>query len=383
MKHRIILTSNYSPWSPYSGGGQRSTHHIAEELSHQGYDVKVIYTSTFLESIKVPKSLSYDVIWAKFPGIKSSRKNIFRPLSAISVKKAVRKLITPNTIIHSNGEESALIGDLRADFSFKWVVTPRYPHIPKQASEIKPNFSNTLVNAKFSKYILLHKSLKEADAICPTSLSSLKEISNLFSLDEHNMHIIPNGIANEFLRSLPQKKTSLNRIIFFGRLSETKGVDVLLDACKLQSNLIDELVIIGRGKFESIIEQENLSGELAGKIKLMPWLSVQELAAEIRKSSLAVLPSREESFGNSIAEAMACEVPVITTNAGSIPEVIGGAENGIIVNIDDIDAVSENIKKILTNDDYRSKIAQNGRERILNNFSWQKTVDKYKEIYFS
>ncbi len=382
MKHRIILTSNFSPWSAYSGGGQRSTHHIAEELARRGFDVKVIYTSTYFESISVPENLPYEISWAKFPGVKSSRKNIFRFLSPFAVKKAVQKLITENTIVHSNGEEGALIGSLRNEHSFRWIITPRYPHIPHRASEIKPTMFNALINNTLSKYILLHKSLLEADIICPTSQSSLDELTHLFDLDVDNTCIIPNGIAPEFLKDSDKRKGQIKRIIFFGRLSKPKGIDILLEACALKADLFDELLIIGRGEFENIIEKENKSGKLAGKIKLLPWLSVSELAKQLRNSTIAVLPSREESFGNSIAEAMACGVPVITTNAGSIPEVVGSPENGIITHVNDIQSLADNIEMVLTNSDLRNKLAKNGRERILDNFSWKHTVDSFLKVYF-
>lgn len=383
MKHQILLTSNFSPWSAYSGGGQRSTHHIAEQLCKLGYQVNVIYTSTILEKIEVPDNLPYTIHWAKFPGFRSSRKNIFRLLSIFSVKSIAKKLITPTTIVHYNGEEGALLKSLKKDLDFKLVLTPRYPHIPAKATKIAPTIWNAIRFPSISKYILLHKCIKEFDAICPTSLSACNMITDLFGLPTSKLQIVPNGVACEFFLNsdIPKKETNLKRVIFFGRLSETKGVDTLLRACALKSSIIDEIIIIGRGELEDYINQANSSGPLANKIKLLPWLPVKKLVKQLRRATVAVLPSREESFGNSIAEAMACRIPVITTTAGSVPEIVGSSKNGILVDPEDYEGIAEAIQRLFDDSAYRNEMAENGYNRILNNFSWEKTAQKYISIY--
>ncbi|MFA5669175.1 MAG: glycosyltransferase family 4 protein [Balneolaceae bacterium] len=383
MKPRIVLTSNFSPWSAYSGGGQRSTHHIAEQLSKLGYQVNVIFTSTIFEKINVPENLPYTIHWAKYPGFKSSRKNIFRLLSIFSVKAIAKKLITPSTIVHCNGEEGALLKSLQKDVDFKLILTPRYPHIPTKVAGVTPTVWNALRFPSISKYILLYKCINEFDAICPTSQSASTMITDVFDTPSTKLQIVPNGVAHEFFSDSDssRKETDLKRIIFFGRLSKTKGVDTLLKACALKSSMIDDIVIIGRGELEDFINETNKSGPLANKIKLLPWLPIRKLVEHLKEATVAVLPSREESFGNSIAEAMACRIPVITTTAGSVPEIVGNSENGILVDPEDYEGVAEAIQRLLSDSDYRNKMAENGYNRILDNFSWENTAQKYISIY--
>ncbi|MBO6793741.1 MAG: glycosyltransferase family 4 protein [Balneolaceae bacterium] len=382
MTNRIILSSNYSPWSPYSGGGQRSTHHLAEALSDLGYDLHVIFTKTRYESITPPSDLPYQLHWAEFTGLKSDRKNWFRRNSGKAVAKLVSQLLEPGAVYHANGEESSHIGKLKTQKAFPFVLTPRYPHIPEKVGRIKPTTKNAVLNPSLSKYILLGKSLNDCDIYCPTSKFAVSLYRDVYAIDDKPFDVVPNGIPDEFINlEVDQKSPSKNRIIFFGRLSKEKGVETLLDAATLIPESINELVFIGRGELASKVDAAHQEGPLTGKIQRLDWLSISELIIEIQRSTLAVLPSFEESFGNAIVEAMACGVPVISTNAGSIPEIVDANQNGILVNPGDPKALSEQIKLLIQDPEKRALLAKNGRQKVIENYSWKATAEKYAQIY--
>ena len=109
---RILLTCNFSPWSPYSGGGQRSTHELATALCREGHDVSVVFTRTPWEHFDVP-SVEYRLHWASFFGLRSRRAALLRPLNALSVLSAVKTLHReqPLDVVHGNGEEVVLVAD--------------------------------------------------------------------------------------------------------------------------------------------------------------------------------------------------------------------------------------------------------------------------------
>ena len=109
---RIVLTSNFSPWSSYSGGGQRSTHQLASALVELGHDVTVIYTAVFGRKPTPTEPTPYRIKWALFFGLRGRRSSPMRPLNAVSVRAAVRELHdeSPVDVVHSQGEEGALIG---------------------------------------------------------------------------------------------------------------------------------------------------------------------------------------------------------------------------------------------------------------------------------
>jgi glycosyltransferase involved in cell wall biosynthesis len=379
LSYRIILSSNYSPWSPYSGGGQRSTHHLAEALSSLGYDVHLIFSKTRNERIKTPSSLPYNLHWAEYPGIKSNRKNWFRAQSGKAVAKIVNQLLKPRTVYHSNGEESSEIASLRANKKFPFILTPRYPHIPENVKELRKEIRLSPFQSKFS---LLGKSLQECDIYCPTSKFAVQLYRERYSIRDKPFEVIPNGIPDEFINlDISSNSPKKRSIIFFGRLSKEKGVDTLLKAASAAANQFDELHFIGRGELESKIDNANKNGPLAGKVIRTEWLSVSDLIKRITTSTLAVLPSFEESFGNAIVEAMACGIPVITTNAGSIPEIITQHKNGIMIEPGNSHQLSSEIENLLNNPEKRRSLGKSARETVVSKYSWESTAKRYLSIY--
>ena len=131
---RIILTCNFSPWSLYSGGGQKSTHKLATALAQRGHDVTVIFTKSVLEKIKLPDEILYCIKWAPFFGVRSSRSAPLRPLNAVSVLSAVKQLARDGRIdaIHCQGEEGVLLPSFCHDRNIPLVITPRYPWYPNE-----------------------------------------------------------------------------------------------------------------------------------------------------------------------------------------------------------------------------------------------------------
>src|SRR3954451_18857742 len=87
LRHRMrcILTVNFSPWSRYSGGGQRSTHNLARALVKRGHEVTVVFTKAPWEQVPLPPDLPYQVVWAALPGV--------RRTSSLFVARAVQGLL--------------------------------------------------------------------------------------------------------------------------------------------------------------------------------------------------------------------------------------------------------------------------------------------------
>ena len=109
-------------------------------------------------------------------------------------------------------------------------------------------------------------------------------------------------------------------ILFYGRLAHDKGVDVLLDALEGTKRRIQ---IVGRGESEADLRVQARERGLLDRIEWTPWLEPDALRSTMEQAAMVVLPSRAESFGNAMAEALAVGVPLVTTDAGSIPGVVG------------------------------------------------------------
>jgi glycosyltransferase involved in cell wall biosynthesis len=94
-----------------------------------------------------------------------------------------------------------------------------------------------------------------------------------------------------------------------------------------------------------------------------------------------VIPSLEEGFGIPAAEAMGCEVPVVATDAGGLPEVVEHGVTGLVVPRGDANALAEAIGSLLEDAMLRRRMGLAGRERALRLFDWDRTAEQLEQVY--
>ena len=129
-------------------------------------------------------------------------------------------------------------------------------------------------------------------------------------------------------------------------------------------------------------ETENLILRLGltKNITFIHGVSSEDLVKHYATASIAVVPSIYEGFGLPAAEAMACGLPVISTNGGALPEVVGKA--GLIVPVKDEDAIADRIEKLLKDKSLRDNLSQAARQRIEKNFSWDAAAKQISILYY-
>ncbi len=375
---RIVLTTNFSPWSAYSGGGQRSTHQLACALSARGHQVTVIYTKAPLDRISPPESLPYQILWAPFFGLRSSRSAPFRPLNALSVRGAVKKIIQGDgvDVVHCQGEEGALLDGLREQSAFGLIVTPRYPWYPKH---LHPN-QTVLEQARLwvfdAKYPVLGELVHAADKVCPTSSSAGDGVCHAYGIDPSKVEVIPNGINERFWQLKWCGPSDDGKILFFGRLADDKGIDTLLDAV---AEIERPVHIIGRGEREKALKAQSEQLGMSHRVTWTPWCEPEALAREVASAAVVVLPSRHESFGNVMAETLAIGTPLVTTNAGSIPEVVG--QHASMVVAGDSKALNIAIQAVFDDPNAASTRSKEGRLWVEKRFHWDEVAARFEEVY--
>ena len=262
---RLVLTVNFSPWSPYSGGGQRSTHNLACALSRRGHEVTVVYTKAVTERIEPPEPVPYAIAWAAFAGLHSRRQAPLRPLNAITVAATVGRLARGGAVdaVHGNGEEAALVGDLPRR-RFRFVMTPRFPDYPP--SMLRPAGPDAKERVRLgllhAKYLVLGRALRAADWVVPTSSSARAMVRRAYGIDPARLRVVPNGIDDAFVAARRRADAKDGPVVFFGRLAPGKGVDTLLDASARTKQLASD----------GELAPEDLSLELARELAgVTPW----------------------------------------------------------------------------------------------------------------
>ncbi len=157
---------------------------------------------------------------------------------------------------------------------------------------------------------------------------------------------------------------------YVGRLVKEKGVYVLLEAMRhLPENV--RLRMVGTGPEKKLLRQMAGDYDLAGRTEFHPPIPYGEMPAMLNGLDVLVLPSLEtrhwtELFGRVLIEAMACEVPIVASRSGGIPEVLGDA--GVLVNPGDSRALAVALDRLCRDASVRCQLGRTGRERALRCF---------------
>lgn len=171
-------------------------------------------------------------------------------------------------------------------------------------------------------------------------------------------------------------------ILYVGMLVPSKGVEVLIrsfDRVREQHPDV-RLILIGRGHAERRFRSLAHALGLSQAICFLPPMTQPELAAWMRAARCLVLPSFSEGLGRVVLEAMACGRPVIGSRVGGIPEMIHEGVNGFLVNIGDVEAVQDRIRRVLDDPQLADQLGRNGRLMAQDLFSSEAYVKGYAEI---
>lgn len=149
----------------------------------------------------------------------------------------------------------------------------------------------------------------------------------------------------------------------------------------LQKAIPCQLLLVGDGPERAKIEQ---LCRQKGIISSVHFLGKQNAITQLlNNSDLMLLPSEIESFGLVALEAMACEVPVIATRVGGLPEVVNHGEVGFLCEVGDIKTMYDYSLMLLQNESLRREMGSKGRKRVLDYFSLKSIVNQYEQYYIS
>ncbi len=174
---------------------------------------------------------------------------------------------------------------------------------------------------------------------------------------------------------------------YIGRLVEEKGVHLLLEAAaQLEGDW--RLRIVGGGPLREDLEAFAAELGIADRVAFIGQIGSTEMPAQYAEMDVLVLPSLtrpnwKEQFGRVLVEAMACGLPVIGSDSGAIPGVVGGG--GLIFREGDIAHLVKHLRDLQTKADLRDILGEAGRKRVLEHFTHEQvaaaTVDVYEILY--
>lgn len=228
--------------------------------------------------------------------------------------------------------------------------------------------------------------IRESDLVTAVSQSLLQSTREQLACGE-DIEVVPNFIdPARFDAAKPglgarRWATGDERILV--HVSNFRRVKRLPDVLEIFRQVDEQvpslLLLVGEGPELAHTDQRCKELGLQGKVRFLGTvLAVEEVLAH---ADLFLLPSEMESFGLSALEAMACEVPVIASNAGGIPEVVIDGETGYLHPVGDTAAMARSAIVLLQNEDRRREFGVAARQRAIDEFSIGDIVGRYRQLY--
>jgi len=243
----------------------------------------------------------------------------------------------------------------------------------------------TLVGSHPSYKAAVEFSINQSDAVTAVSESLKNDTEELFNINT-DISVIPNFIN---LEKYPVSKDDNNRgiiaksdekiICHISNFRKVKRIDdVVKTFYEINKEIPSKLMMVGEGPEKE--NAENLCKKLKIEDKVYFFGNTTDTNNILSFSDLFLLTSSTESFGLAALEAMASYVPVISTNAGGLPEVNITGVSGYMSNVGDIDDMVKNSLEILSDDKTNNKFKENARKQA-ENYDIHKIVPFYESIY--
>ena len=233
----------------------------------------------------------------------------------------------------------------------------------------------------FNRFLIRHI-LSKADFICSSS-EYLSEATKKYTSREP--YLIYFGVDTKQFKPLAEFKKDQDKFIFgtVKALDKHYGINYLIEAASLINQQIPnwELWIGGEGTekdhLKNLVKQLNIDD----KVRFLGYIPHFKVPEVLDQLDVFIVPSLEESFGVAAAEASACQLPVIASAIGGLPEIIVESETGYLVKPGSAVAIAEKLIHLYRNPNLRMEMGKAGRENVKAKFEWQINADKMINIY--
>ncbi|HYY56807.1 MAG TPA: N-acetyl-alpha-D-glucosaminyl L-malate synthase BshA [Pyrinomonadaceae bacterium] len=244
----------------------------------------------------------------------------------------------------------------------------------------------TLVGADRSYLPITRYGIVQSDGVTAISHYLKRATAETFQFD--NIAVIPNFIcASDYRRyAVPQLRAELSPegVPLLVHVSNFRPVKRPLDCIEilarvLESGVRTRLVMVGDGSERRGAEHR---ARCLGVFDHCSFVGKQpKIVDYLSASDVLLLPSEQESFGLAALEAMACEVPVIASRVGGVPEVVTDGETGFLSEVGDIEKMSADAARLLSDKDLRGEMGALARSFAVSHYSTDLVIPQYIEFY--
>ncbi|MBL7921767.1 MAG: glycosyltransferase family 4 protein [Bacteroidia bacterium] len=241
-------------------------------------------------------------------------------------------------------------------------------------------------NKNFVAKSILKFNFKKANLLCATSFTIEEYIHQVI---DKPVSVIPFGINIDEFKPKKVKSLFNDNDIVLGSIKPLEGlynIDILIKSYAKLSLKFDnlKLLIIGEGTEDKNLKELCKELGIFEKVTFTGRVAFKEISNYYNMLDVLVNISEYESFGVSVVEAMACEVPVIVSNVGGLKEVVKDESVGLKVNIGDVDDTARAIERLITDKELYERVAVNGRKHVIEKYNWknnlQQMINEYSKL---
>ena len=391
--------------NPYSGGQGVYLKHLAKALVDMGHRVDVISGEPYpeldarVDLVKLPGLNLYahpNPAWPLTQQRWRDPLNVFEWASYWSGgfpepftfgHRLLRHFKTTRPrydIIHDNQSLcTGLLGLMRRGYAVTSTIHHPITFDRDIALQNTQEWGLRLLIRRWHRFLRMQTQVtRQLPYITTVSENSRRDIASAFGICEKRIEVVLNGIDSEIFQPMPAVAREPYHLITTASADQPlKGTQHLIPAvADLAARYPDlKLTFIGAPKPGGKTEQLIQSFQLDERIEFHHGLSFDEIKQLYAKASVAVVPSEYEGFGFPAGEAMACAVPLVSTDGGALPEVVGDA--GVIVPSKNPQALAKAIRDLFENPAERARLSEAGRRRMVEHFSWARTAQEFTQHY--
>ncbi len=398
---RIALLGYRS--QPHAGGQGVYIRYLSKALVDAGHSVDVISGPPYpdldprVRLIKIPSlDLFANGLYSLRPRHLRSWSNIIEWLSKLTGGFAEPYTFGRRVVkyLRTHGHEYDLIHDNQSlswgmlqlqEMGLPLVTTIHHPITSdlRIALNAARGWRERLLIRRWHSFLNMQKKVvKRLHNIVTVSDCSRQDIAKDFGLQPASISLVHNGICTDTFRPMPEICRNPQRLMATCSAdAPLKGLKYLLKAYArlLKEHPELELLVISKpkpgGKTEKLVRRLGLED----KVQFVSGISTEQMVRYYAEAAIAVCPSVYEGFGLPAGEAMACGVPVVSTDGGALPEVVGDA--GVIIPTKDVDALVEAIDTLLRDPKRREALGKKALARIEEHFCWNVCAKQMTNYY--